>query len=281
MSDEFLMKCERSPCDLGLSPPDGHTTQEPIGRTDHARPPRAQPTMLALATALATCRPVCMPRVLAPRMQKFGTKEYWDGMYSGSGVACTVDGLSAEQYSWYCGWAELEPFWRELVPETQARVLVPGVGNDNTVAGLYDAGWKCVTAFDYSADAVERAATLFDGREIELCCADARELPWDDASFDAVLDKGALDAIGIFGRDALSAATAELERAVVAGGVVVSISRALEPTTLTDAFAPERWEPLRDGGLHVCESGEVSLDLAAGLFAWRRRRDDAEARTDT
>ena len=48
--------------------------------------------------------------------------------------------LPADEYSWYCGWQDLEVFWEELVPSRTARVLVPGVGNDATVADMFDAG---------------------------------------------------------------------------------------------------------------------------------------------
>ena len=72
-------------------------------------------------------------------------------------------------------------------------------------------------------------------------------------AFDAVLDKGALDAVGIASLDALAAATGELARTVREGGVVVSISRALEPSELVGAFPDALWANLRDGGLHVCE----------------------------
>ena len=37
-----------------------------------------------------------------------------------------------------------------------------------------------------------------------------------------------------------------------------------------DGSDGRRWEELRDGGLHIAEGGEVSTDLAAGLYAWRR-----------
>ena len=63
----------------------------------------------------------------------------------------------------------------------------------------------------------------------------------------------------------------ELARVVAPGGVVVAVSRALEPDELLRPFAGGDWEVLRDGGLHICEGGEVSTDLAAGLYAWRRR----------
>ena len=229
--------------------------------------------MLAAPFAHVLLQLRCPPRAcesVSDAGCKYGTKAYWDGMYSGRGEACTKDGLSAEQYSWYCGWTELEPFWTELVPDLTARVLVPGVGNDDTVAGLFDAGWSRVSCFDYSPDAISRAAELYGDRAIELRCADARALPYSDASFDAVLDKGALDAVGIAGREALAEAIVELSRTVAAGGVVVSVSRALETSTLVEAFDPASWEVLRDGGLHLAESGEASTDLAANLLAWRR-----------
>ena len=202
---------------------------------------------------------------------KFGTKTYWDDMYAVTGTAAD-DGLPADEYSWYCGFAELAPFFAELVPDRAARLLVPGVGNDATVAALYDAGWTRLTAFDYSAGAIERLRPLIGERAIALHVADARALPFETASFDAVLDKGALDAIGIGGAADLQRAVDELGRVVTPGGVVVAVSRALEPDELLRPFAGEEWEILRDGGLHICESGEVSTDLAAGLYAWRRRR---------
>ena len=76
-------------------------------------------------------------------------------------------------------------------------MLVPGVGNDPAILGLWDAGWQSVTAFDYSEDAVKRARAIFGDRDIKLLCADSRELPFQTDEFDAVLDKGVLDAVGI------------------------------------------------------------------------------------
>jgi SAM-dependent methyltransferase len=203
---------------------------------------------------------------------KYGSREYWDGMYRGSGQAA-ADGLPAEAYSWYCGWAELEPFWRELVPDERASVLIPGVGNDRAVAEMYESGYTALTAFDYSQDAVERAAALFAPRPITLLRADATALPFrGERLFDAALDKGALDAIGIHSVASLRLAASELARVVRPGGVVLSVSRALDEEVMLGAFAnDERWEVLRDGGLYLAESGEVSTDLAASLYAWRRR----------
>jgi len=227
---------------------------------------------LPLVCHLSTPQLSHHPRIAlsATEPGKYGTKEYWDSMYTGVGRAA-ADGLPADAYSWYCSWDVLEPFWSELVPSCSCRVLVPGVGNDATIPHLYDAGYHELTAFDYSPHAVERAAELFGERDIALLCADATQLPLPSASFDAVLDKGALDSIGIHSLESLAAAVDELARTTAAGGVVVSISRALEAEEIRAPFSPSEWDVLRDGGLHITEDGIVSTDLSANLFAWRRR----------
>lgn len=215
----------------------------------------------------------------APSGCKYGSKQYWDGMYSGSGQAAE-DGLPATAYSWYCGWSELQPFWEELVPSTAARVLIPGVGNDVAAVDLFDAGWNRLTIFDYSQQAVERAAHLFADRPVDqLLTADATALPMRDGAFDAVLDKGTLDAIGIAGEEQLVAATSELARTCSPGAVVVSVSRALDAELLLSAFDRAKWDAIRDGGLHITECGAASTDLGASLFAWRRRAPARQDRT--
>ena len=84
----------------------------------------------------------------------------------------------AEEYSWYCDWKDLAPFWGEIVPDRSAQVLVPGCGNDMTIAEMYDAGWRQVTAFDFSADAVVRARKLYGERKVALLCADAQAVSY-------------------------------------------------------------------------------------------------------
>ena len=65
---------------------------------------------------------------------QFGRLSFWEESYKAS------DG---DSFSWYCDeWADLEPFWADLVPDRGARVLIPGVGNDPTMVDLYDAGWE-------------------------------------------------------------------------------------------------------------------------------------------
>ena len=55
---------------------------------------------------------------------KFGTKTYWDDMYAGTGAAA-ADGLPADEYSWYCGFAELAPFFAESCPTARRASSCP------------------------------------------------------------------------------------------------------------------------------------------------------------
>lgn len=213
---------------------------------------------------------------------KYGRKSYWESMYRDE-----IDQeYSADRFSWYCGWEELRPFFAEFVPDQSQGVLVVGCGNDLAPVSMFDEGWCQVTAFDYSAAGIDRMRLLFGDRRmstgtVTLLQADARALPLPDASFDAALDKGSLDAIFISGEECFRAAVAELTRVTRDHGCVVSLSRVVPPELLRGAFAAGgagggggdcAWEELRDGSLAFAPDGEATIDLGANLFVWRRRQ---------
>jgi len=135
---------------------------------------------------------------------QFGTKEYWDEMYQGYGD------FSSEEYSWYFGFGTVKPYWMEYMPNAllppkhrdsddnanddsdgmdnymnMPKILTPGVGNDPTLLDLYQFGYKDITAFDYSRDAIERQRELLEYdssdtggalEDIKLYVMDARDL---------------------------------------------------------------------------------------------------------
>ena len=201
---------------------------------------------------------------------KHGQLEFWESEYKGNA-----------EFSWYCGWDDLEPFWRELVPDSDARVLLPGIGNDRAMVDMYDAGWQQLTAFDYASAGVALAASMFAERPVDLRVADACSLPYADAAYDAALEKGALDAIYLSGgseaaarTNKLQQAVDELERCIRPGGIVLSVSAAAAPHVARAFEASGAWRVLRDGSVHITEDGFASTNVDATMFAWARNTDD-------
>ena len=232
-----------------------------------ASPLRLLLPLLAVATALQPSPPhnALSPSSTAIPRNQYGTHEYWDEMYQGRGDH------DAEEYSWYYGWDVVKKFWEPAVPDRSARVLLPGIGNDPVLLDLVAAGWTDLTAFDYSASAVARQEDLlsYDARAAEavsLHVWDATALPEALAppgSFDAVLEKGALDAIYLSGEGQVEKAAKELARVLKRGGVCVSFSGVV-PEDVRRAAFPEGgeggWRWVRDG----------AGDLQAGCFVLER-----------
>ena len=223
----------------------------------------------------------------------FGRMKYWNDVYE-----------KEDQFSWYSEWEDIAPFFMELVPlectsidgsMRMTRVLLPGIGNDKSMVEMYDSGYKSMTAFDYAPEGVACAKRFF-GKERLLCpdskneknndneegvdlrVADARDLPYKDNSFDAVLEKGTLDAIYLSGaadKDMamkhLSMAVSELARVTSKGGIVMSITAACADS-VKEAFSNNNntWEVLRDGTFYLTDDGYSSNNVDATIFAWKR-----------
>ena len=189
----------------------------------------------------------------------FGTKEYWDELYLGRGD------FPADEYSWYFGWDTYDKFVRQYVPKTDAEILIPGIGNDPILLDLLQAGYTKLTAGDYSEHAIERQVDLLSYEQapaadtIELVTMDARQMNPDWTNrFDAVLEKGALDAIFLSGDGNLESTVAELERVIKPGGVLISVSGVVPEDLRKEVFRDWTW--VRDG----------SNDLKAGCFVLQR-----------
>ncbi len=223
----------------------------------------------------------------------FGRMKYWNEVYE-----------KEDQFSWYSEWSDIAPFFMELVPLEctidgtlrMTRVLLPGIGNDSSMVEMYDAGYKAMTAFDYAPEGVACAERFFGdtrlcqrrmvhhtrlGNEeegVDLRVADARDLPYKDDSFDAVLEKGTLDAIYLSGgadKDMamkhLSMAISELARVTSKGGIVMSITAACADS-IQEAFSKNDhiWQVLRDGNFYLTDDGYSSNNVDATIFAWKR-----------
>jgi len=197
----------------------------------------------------------------AEAISQFGTKEYWDDMYNGMGD------FPSDEYQWYFGWSELKGPVTDHIPDRSSRVLVPGVGNDPILIDLVGAGYYDLTAFDYSEGAMARQRDLLEfgpasvHESVDVLHLDARALPGEWAGkFDAILEKGALDAMYLSGGDNLRLAAEELRRVLRPGGTFISVSGVVPEEMRREMFSDSRWEWVRDG----------SDDLKAGCFVWRK-----------
>jgi hypothetical protein len=95
------------------------------------------------------------------------------------------------------------------------------------------------------------------------------------ASFDAVLDKGALDAQSISPVDVikslkhLNMALSELARVLTLCGVVLSIAAACTAPIETTFGSLDCWKQIRDGSPYITYDGFTSNNVDSTLLAWK------------
>ena len=242
----------------------------------------------------------------------FGTKAYWDDMYAGRGD------FPMSEYSWYYDWNVIQAHLSATATTTTTgqgsssssssplllghcrrddRILIPGIGNDPLLRTLVEAGYRHLTAQDYSPAAILRQRDLLaDLRGVDVrpasddidddddddhdtnnpsdkpvvmlsCCNVLKPLPYPPESFDIILEKGLLDAVYLSRDDeedggaVVRLAVQHLTQSLRNGGIFVSISGVLPSPLRRDIFAASSYECWRDG----------SDDLQAGCFIFEKR----------
>lgn len=245
-----------------------------------------------VATASTIIRSSSIPA--DPTDSNFGRQDYWNGLYE-----------KESNFSWYAGWDELKPFVTEFVPSFESSLLIPGVGNDKVLVDMYQYGYSNLTAMDYAPEGIERCRDMLllrtagdggDAHSVQLVVADARNLQgvFDDASFDAVMEKGTLDAIYLSGgknktlaADNLLLAINELTRCVKPGGIWISIAgvvnqqihQAMNQMILTknqedgDNDLPMWTSLVGDGELYTTQDGYTSNNIDGSLLVWKKNKD--------
>ena len=126
-------------------------------------------------------------------------------------------------------------------------------------------GYNQLTATDYSEHAIDRQLDLltyenYSEESVELFTMDCRKLNADwDNRFDAIIEKGLLDAIYLSGKGNLELTAAEFKRVLKPGGVLLSISGVVPEDLRKEVFGDWNW--IQDG----------SSELKAGCFILSRR----------
>jgi SAM-dependent methyltransferase len=225
-------------------------------------------------------------------LSSFGRKQYWDDVYNG------VGDFPAEQYSWYYGYDQISRHIQQWFPPNHNnnnqnnqmstdRLLLPGIGNDNLLVDLLKAGYRDITAQDYSRGALERqldllttsggswcgpappalgsstATTTSLAPRIVLSHSDVKNLPFADGAFDGIIEKGLLDAVYLSDQtsDNLRLAVQSLTRCLKPGGIWLSVSGVIPPAVRASVFGTDDYEWQRDG----------TNDLQAGCFIVQKR----------
>ncbi|KAL7533825.1 LOW QUALITY PROTEIN: hypothetical protein ACHAWF_004633 [Thalassiosira exigua] len=141
---------------------------------------------------------------------------------------------------------------------------------------MFDDGYVRLSAFDYAPEGVECARRMFAFRSDRRLVRRRRPiLPYDDATFYAVLDKGTLDSVLYLSggkdqelaREHLGIALSELARVVKVGGITFSVTAACAEAFDECNEGARRCKQLRDGSSWATEDGYASNNVGATIHA--------------
>ncbi|XP_074492054.1 eEF1A lysine and N-terminal methyltransferase [Sebastes fasciatus] len=159
---------------------------------------------------------------LLPRTaEEFSSAEYWEKFFKKRGE---------KAFEWYGDYNKLCGVLHKYI-KVQDKVLVVGCGNSELSEQMYDVGYKHLTNIDISETVVthmnQRNAERRPGLTFQQ--VDATQTPYEDASYQAALDKGTLDAMaseeeGTLARSMLT----EVGRVLSVGGRYVCVTLAQE-----------------------------------------------------
>lgn len=166
-----------------------------------------------------------MSELLPRQYADFRKKEYWDEFFQKR---------SEKAFEWYGDYAQLRrglhvqlSLDENLPPRMAAklkgslRVLVVGCGNSELSKDLYDDGFTNIVSVDFSELVIEEMRKKHP--QLQWQVMDMTQMTaFADASFDVVLDKGALDALMAADTDEIKADATkmltEVERVLANGG---------------------------------------------------------------
>lgn len=148
---------------------------------------------------------------------EYASKDFWNSRFN-----------EEEKYDWYIGWPELKPYFLQLGLTTDAPILNVGCGNSSVAVDMWNDGLKNLWNIDISDKVIDNMKKQVGnsgvgGQWLEM---DATNMTsFADNSFQAVIDKGTLDALVCADEKSIPInLVKEMFRVCRPGGVVMIIS---------------------------------------------------------
>jgi EEF1A lysine methyltransferase 4 len=167
---------------------------------------------------------------------QFGKAEFWDERYM----------HRKEPFDWYQRWSGIKDVVTQYVKPGN-RILNVGCGNSKLPEEMHEDGYTLITNIDISSFAIEdmhhRYAHMF--ADMQFMRMNALKMTFEDASFDAIIDKGTLDSILCGDRSSIMAhrMLSQVYRVLTAGGVYIVISYGPPENRLKYFNKPQfKWE---------------------------------------
>jgi SAM-dependent methyltransferase len=159
---------------------------------------------------------------LLPRSEsEFHSKEYWESFFVKRGK---------KTFEWYGDYKDHKALFRNVLrPEHE--ILVVGCGNSEMSASMYDDGFEHITNIDFSQVVIKEMTQKNRSRsKMKYLEMDMLRLEFPDASFDVVVDKGALDALYSDDKQEFDASKmfSEIARVLKEKGLYICITLAQE-----------------------------------------------------
>ena len=151
-------------------------------------------------------------------MNQYGVKQYWDNRYL----------QDNEPFDWYQRFSSIKHIMMPILQRFSApRILVVGCGNSRLSEELYMEGYKNIMNIDYSDICIKQMQDRYtEFPEMKFMCMDCKDIVFEEAFFDVVIDKGTLDSILCTegATDNSHKALKEISRVLKPGGVYFCIS---------------------------------------------------------
>ncbi|XP_053325857.1 eEF1A lysine and N-terminal methyltransferase [Spea bombifrons] len=177
--------------------------------------------------------------LLPKNTKEFASTEYWEQFFRKRGE---------RSFEWYGGYLELCGVLHKYI-KPKDKVLVVGCGNSELSERLYDAGCQNLSNIDVSEVVIRQMSERNASRRpiMTFQLMDVTQTTFSDSHFQAVLDKGTLDAI-LTDTEARTLETvhkmfSEIGRVLQCGGryVCVSLAQAHVLETLVRQFSQGGW----------------------------------------